>query len=164
MKLIKLTRGFSATVDDDDFEILNQWRWFATTGHRITYAARRIQVFPGKQQKIWMHRQILGAVSGEDVDHKNNNGVDNQKHNLRKCSRAENIRNSRRARNNVSGFKGVSWSVASRKWRTVIRINNTQCSLGVFSNLMAAARAYDAAAKKHFGEFACLNFPESEGL
>jgi len=106
-----------------------------------------------------MHRLIMDAPDGTDVDHRNMDRVDNRRSNLRLATRAENLRNQGLSRNNTSGFKGVSR--LDGKWRAEIRVKWKLIYLGLFDDKVEAARAYDTAAKEHFGEFARLNFPEA---
>jgi hypothetical protein len=147
---IALSRGLVALVDDEDYERLAQHRWYATTG---PYAARKKD---GKV--IYMHREILGLVGRSSrvyADHKNRNTLDNRRSNLRMCTQTQNMGNvgPRRGRR----FKGVSRRGGS--WRAYINLQYRQIGLGAYTSEEDAARAYDAAALKYFGEFACLNFP-----
>jgi hypothetical protein len=106
-----------------------------------------------------MHNAILGRVSGKMTDHRNGITLDNQRHNLRHCTNAENSRNRKLHKNNTSGYKGVSWRKKENKWYTNITVNRKNLHIGGFSCLVKAAKAYDEAARKHFGDFAWLNFP-----
>jgi hypothetical protein len=105
-----------------------------------------------------MHRVIMNAPSGMLVDHRDGNGLNNQKSNLRICNRKQNQQNRPMNSNNKSGYKGVCWNKRSNKWRSGIRVDNKDIFLGSFFCLVKAAKAYDEAAKKYFGEFAYLNF------
>ena len=107
-----------------------------------------------------MHRIILNAPKGTMVDHINGNGLDNRKENLRLCTTRENNANQKKNRNNSSGYKGVAKASNCSKWRAYIRVDGVQRHLGNHNTPEEAARAYDAAAKKHFGEYAHLNFPD----
>jgi hypothetical protein len=79
--------------------------------------------------------------------------------NLREATRLENGRNLRRKRNNTSGYIGVSWSKVAGKWHAYIKVSRKRIHLGLFTDILEAARAYDDAATEHFGEWAHLNFP-----
>lgn len=159
MKEIPLTRGFVAFVDDRDFDWLNQWNWFALTPENFRVYAVRHEGPKSNRITILMHRIILGP----DIqygDHKNGNGIDNQRHNLRAADAMQNGGNARKWRRVTSSqFKGVSWVKRDNCWRAYIKINYHQIGLGYFQDEAEAARAYDRAAERHFGEFANLNFP-----
>ncbi len=108
-----------------------------------------------------MHRTILDAKKGESVDHCNDIGLDNQRHNLRRCTHKQNIQNRRRNRNNKCGYKGVCLDRTGKKWQASIGSpsQGNRKHLGRFSCLIEAAKAYDEAAIERYGEFARLNFP-----
>ena len=153
MKRIPLTQGKEALVDDEDFEWLSQWKWCAAKDKKTFYAKRR-----AKGQTILMHRELIGAKPGEQVDHRDGNGLNNQDTNTRICTHRENNLN-RRPNNNTSGFKGVSWCKGRKKWVSQIKVLGYAFTLGRFLTREEAARAYDSAVRKYFGEFAHLNFP-----
>lgn len=151
-KQIPLTQGKVALVDDDVYEYLNQWKWRVQIHGNVWYAFR----VEGKA--IFMHRVITNAPKGAEVDHKDGDGLNNQRSNLRLCSRAENGANRRTNKNSTSGYKGVAFVKLTGRYRAVIRVNYKQINLGSYSNPDDAARAYDTAARKYFGEFASTNF------
>lgn len=156
MKEIRLTQGKIALVDDEDFEWLNQWKWYVDKG----YATRNIRLESGKRITIKMHRMILGLNVGDEMfgDHINGNRSDNRRENLRSCSHAENQRNAKKNSNNSSGFKGVSFDKQHKKWVAQISINGKGSRIGFFSTPEAAHSAYCAAALKHHGEFANFGY------
>lgn len=146
-KQIPLTKGKVAIIDDCDFELVSQYRWLV----RGKYASI---TNPVEGKFLYMHRLITGAKPGQSVDHIDGNHLNNTRANLRICSHSENIRNSKKQKKNTSGYKGVSPHCG--KW--LVHIQNVH--VGVFENLIEAARAYDEKAVELFGEFARLNFPE----
>ncbi len=163
MKRIPLTQGKFALVDDVDFEKLSKYKWHAAK-HRNTYYARR--KCKSMNYPVRMHREIMGLIykDGKQTDHRDGNGLNNQKYNLRICSNAENARNAVKQANNTSGYKGVTWNKPSKKWMAQIESGGKDYNLGRFIDKTEAAKAYDAKAKELFGEFAWLNFPEPEAI
>lgn len=160
MKEIPLTQDKVAIVDDGDFEWLNQWKWHAHRRHGIWYALRGI-VVAKKPVAIRMHRMILDAPIGVQVDHINGDGLRNTRDNLRLVTDQQNRFNGRLYANNTSGYKGVSLFRPTGKWCAHIGFNGKRKNLGYFGTPEEAASAYDNAARKLFGEFARLNFRET---
>jgi hypothetical protein len=147
-------------VDDSDFKSLMdcKCRWSASNYSRNSktiYVTARID---GK--RVPMHRVILNAPDGMEVDHIDGNGLNNQRSNLRLVTTQQNSWNRGIKSTNKSGYKGVCFRKASNMWRSSIWLNGKYISLGSFFCLIKAAKAYDTAAIKYFGEFARLNFPE----
>lgn len=160
MKEIALTKGMTALVDDEDFEWLNQNKWYANDAGRHVYAARHLwDHATKKKRRLYMHRAILDAPAHLQADHINHNGLDNRRANLRLCTMAQNQANSRKRRSHTSSrFKGVSWHKATRNWRAAIKIGRHSKTLGYFEDEVEAAHVYDVRAREAFGEFAKLNF------
>jgi hypothetical protein len=158
MKIIPVGRTHFALVDDEDYEALSKLKWYAFKSNNVIYA-RHVIIRKDLKKWVFMHRMIMGDEDQELIfDHKNGDGLDNQRHNLRPCARFENNRNNRISKRNKSGFKGVRWyRDCPKPWISSIMINRKALHLGVFSNPEDAARAYNEAAKKHHGEFAKLN-------
>jgi len=158
MREILLTKGYIAFVDDEDYDYLSQFKWYAQLkGHRI-YAVRSIKI-DGKWTKILMHREIMNAQPGEEVDHiQHDVCCNNCKSNLRLCTSSQNAMNRRVRQGTSSRYKGVCYHKAAKKWRAQIEVDGKNTHLGLFTNEFDAACTYDAAAKKLFCEFALLNF------
>lgn len=144
-----------ALVDDEDYEVLKNMRWYLNTGKQDgpIYVKTRVN---GKQ--ILMHRFILNPSKGYHVDHKDFNGLNNQKINLRCCTQRNNNRSSNIRKNNTTGFKGVTFSKLRVVYHSQIMVDRKHIHCGTFDNKEDAARAYDEAAIKHFGDFACTNY------
>lgn len=159
MKEIALTRGKVAIVDDDDFKRLGQYKWCAFPAYGNWYAGRSIRsnIKNRKQEFVLMHRIIMNAEKGMQVDHKNGNGLDNRRCNIRFCSKTENQRNKRILKSNTSGYKGVYLDKRTGKWYAQINVCYKKRRLGLFDTKECAALAYNNAAKELFGEFARLN-------
>ena len=156
MKYIKLTQGKQTCVDNEDYDYLMRWKWYAANIHGCWYAVR--SDYKSKKQ-VKMHRVIL-KVSGSKfphVDHKNRNGLDNRKCNLRFCNSTLNQGN-KEVYKHSSKYKGVSKD--KERWRTRIMYEGKPFSLGYFDTEEDAAIAYNAAAIKYFGYFSCLNIIE----
>jgi hypothetical protein len=156
MREILLTQGQVAYVDDEDYEGLSRWQWYAMETNGIWYAMRT-EKLPVKRT-ICMHTSVMKTPDGLEVDHEDGNGLNNQRYNLRVATHTQNLWNTGVRRSNTSGYKGVSWHQHTGKWRSEIRIGGGQrLYLGVFEDITDAARAYNEAALLHHGEFARLN-------
>ena len=158
MKEIQLTQGKVALVDDDMYEYLNQWKWFANNQCGKFYARTNIPNKNGKRGSMLMHRLILNILNSKlQIDHLNHITLDNRKCNLRVCTQSENLQNCNIYNNNTSGFKGVTYNKTNKKWQASIGVNKAKLYIGSFTDLKEAARAYNNAAQKYHGEFANLN-------
>lgn len=158
-KLIPLTQGYEAIVDDADFEWLSQFKWcYSSKG----YAVRR-----GQQKALLMHRVILQTPSSLDTDHINRNRLDNRRSNLRIVTTSQNLMNKTKMTGHSSSiYKGVSLLTPRETqrlhpWRACIRFGSRFIHIGLFLDEIEAAKAYDAKARELFGEFAYLNFPDA---
>ncbi len=150
--------GLFVLVDDEDCEWLVQSNWALHSGG---YAYRGMRL-AGDRLTLYIHREIWERHNGSFalgfcIDHKNRNKLDNRKNNFRIATYSQNNANTV-ARSGTSNYKGVSWHKPLNKWRAAISINSKKIFLGYYSSENKAARAYDEAARKHFGEFAYTNF------
>lgn len=157
MRKINLTQNKYTLVDDDMYEYLIQWKWYAHNMSGKYYANRRDVI---TNKTILMHREILGAKKGDIIDHKNGDPLDNRACNLRLCTSKQNSRNSKIHKNNTTGYKGIVLHKPTGKYHSRIVLDGKKLSLGYFDNPVDAALAYDKKALELFGEFAFLNFPD----
>ncbi len=159
MKFIKIHSkkypNLKAIVDNKDYNFLNQYHWHVRKSRNTFYVWCLISKQP--RRYIEMQRLVLGNPKGLHVDHKNGNCLDNRRHNLRKCTQAQNNRNKVVSSNNKIGIKGVWQQKNSAKYRAKIEVNGRVIHLGYFDKPKQAALAYNQAAVKYHGEFARLN-------
>lgn len=164
MKEIRLSKqgykhsgDYVTIVDDDMFEYLNQYRWYALAGGGQFYAVRSFRNEDGKKCQRFMHREIMKTPDDLLCDHKDRNCLNNQRFNLRNCDKRQNSAN-RRAYG-TSKYLGVH--LKDGKYPIAqIRTNGRQIYIGMFKTEEEAARAYDRKALEVFGEFANLNFKD----
>lgn len=161
MKEVPLSQGYVALVDDADYDrVVAAGSWSAVVAPTNVYAARNTHKPDGKQTTILLHRFILGLTDPKvKVDHRNRYGLDCRRENLRVgVTRSQNAANSRKPCSGKSSqFKGVHWKKQYQKWCARIKVNGRTAHLGYFANELDAARAYDVAARRHFGQFAKCN-------
>jgi hypothetical protein len=163
MKEITLTRGKVALVDDADYERVAQYKWYAvhpsSNPAHTWYAARSSRDKPrGKKRMMYLHRFLMDAISGDEVDHADRNGLNCSRANLRKCTHSENAANAKRMSTNTSGYRGVYWNKEVGCWYAQVVKDKRRSYMGCFRDIEAAARAYDKKAIELFGEFARTNF------
>lgn len=156
MKTINMKCGAKVVVDDEDYDAIARYKWHLSHNG---YAVRRERI-GGRKPIRYLHRSIMSADWDGDVDHINGDKLDNRRSNLRYATRSENNQNTH-SRRGSSKFKGVVWHKQDRRWWAVIKANGKQHSLGTHATEEDAARAYNAAARRMFGDFARLN-PVSE--
>lgn len=145
-------------VDDEDYEWLNSFKWTALKDTTTYYAARMSSDSGPDRKTVRMHSLII--ITEHEIDHIDNNGLNNMRANLRVATRCQNQRNTRKTSLPKSSlFKGVSRQKNRKKWRAGIKVNDSSIDLGSFAVEADAAKAYDDAAKYYFGDFAGLNFP-----
>lgn len=155
MKLIPLTQGMFAQVDNSDYPWLNVWKWYAAKNGLTYYAVRSGPRGGAKRGKIFMHRVILNTPDNRKTDHQDHNGLNNQRHNIRNATNTQNAMN--QTARGKSKYLGVSFTT-NGYIRSRIVINGKCIHLGYSPTEELAAKVYDVAAKQHFGEFANLNF------
>lgn len=148
MKKIFLTQGKFALVDDDKYDELMQWKWYAQKDGLTYYARRDVRFSKSKKISVSMHQHLIGCVKGKVIDHKNNNGLDNQFGNLRHVTQAQNLWNMRKK------GSGVRYRTKKKKWEAAIWHIGQYIYIGMFDTEYAAKFAV-AITKRYFrGEFA----------
>lgn len=162
MKLIPLTKGYFAQVDDADFEWLSKRKWYAATSKKTKTIYAQCRVYDGRRKNgriEGMHRLIMGITDPKIlVDHGDNDGLNNRRLNLRVATKSQNGMNRGVTVRSKSGIKGVSWDVKAGKWVVFIGLMGKSIFVGYFDCKIEAGKAYDAKARELFGAFACTNF------
>lgn len=160
MKLLPLTQGKFAMVSDADFEELNKYKWRANKQGRGFYAIRGIWKF---KQTVYMHRVIMGALPGQQVDHIDGNPLNNQRANLRIVDYAGQRRGFQsKRRGKSSEFRGVYWNKPLQKWQAQIQHAGCIYYVGIFENEREAAHARDAKAREFGWPESGMNFPKEQ--
>jgi hypothetical protein len=151
---LELAQGIQVLIDDQDVDLVAKYTWHHAKPQRnTTYAIRWLRSPDGRWTTQRMHTLITGWAL---VDHRNGNGLDNRRSNLRAATSSQNQHNSL-SRRGTSIYKGVSWHIG--RWAAEIMVQRQKVRLGRFRDEVAAALAYDAAAREYVGEYAALNFP-----
>ena len=153
MKTILLSQDFVAIVDDEDFAVLSKFKWnvLRITRSALRYAQRSVRVDTNKYRTVLMHTDILGSVDGMEIDHKNGNGLDNRRSNLRFVTHQQNMANKKTHKNNTSGYRGVYRH--GNKWLAQMFDNRRCIHLGTFVSFDEAKKARQKAEKIKYGEF-----------
>lgn len=162
MKEIVLSNGMVALVDDADYETLKEFNWHYKPSRHTGYAYMNTKKADGKKTTKKMHTVIMNTPAGFQIDHRDRNGLNNQRDNLRVATYKQNQANiGKQTRSTASRFKGVSWDSHRGKWNAHIKVDQVMKNLGRFEKEEDAARAYNDAASAAFGEFASLNDVEA---
>jgi hypothetical protein len=156
---IPLTQNKASLVDEEDYERLSKYKWFAHKGRYTYYAVRHLPCKEG-HHLVRMHREVLGLMKGDGIicDHKNGNGLDNRQDNLRRASYCLNKYNTQIYKNNTSGFRGVYFMKDREKWAVQIGKDGKLIYCGSYKSKEEAAIVYDKMAIKYYGDDAILNF------
>ena len=163
--LLNLSKGYTAVIDDVDAERVLQYPWSAHVSKRAdgsiktVYGKRSLRWPNGKKGTQLLHRFIMGVTDPTvEVDHFDHDGLNNRRTNLRICSKTQNHANQFKTHGMVQ-YKGVSVAATAGKFLAGIKAGGKRYHLGTFNTGKAAALAYDAAARRLFGDFALTNFP-----
>lgn len=153
---VPLTRGYEAVIDATDAYLVAGRNWSAaTTPRRKAVYAVRVEVQEdGRSKMLLLHRVISGAADDQHTDHKDGDGLNNRRSNLRTCTQAENNRNMGLRADNTSGFKGVFFNKPTKVWRSEIAVSGRRIYLGQFATAELANAAYQKAAAEFHGDFA----------
>jgi hypothetical protein len=142
---IELTKGYKALIDEDDYERVSQFKWRATVRNTVVYAGRGWRE-DGRQRHEYLHRFIVVAKPGDEVDHRDGNGLNCTKLNLRSVTHAQNAMNRGRF------SKGISFHKRMKKWQAYITLDGRHVHLGVFETEDEAKAVREAAVERHFGD------------
>lgn len=156
MKKLKLTNGEVAWVDNRDYDRVVKLTWGKVKRGKTYYAANWPTPENGKKRIVYLHQFIL-QCPGVEIDHKDRNGLNCTRRNLRRATHQQNSMNRPAPDTNTSGFKGVSWHSLRNAWRARIEVLGKEHHLGLFESARDAAKAYNRAAKQFFGKVAFLN-------
>jgi hypothetical protein len=153
MQYVKLTKGEFAIVDNEDFDNINQYKWYFCKGYAVRDIGGR-----KNRKTIYMHRLINGTPEKMETDHINRNKLDNRKCNLRSVDKMLNSINRGKNKNNKSGFKNIYFEKCSGKWRLELTVKNKNYRLGRFLNIKDAVNAQQRYEKM----YGFINFDPSE--
>lgn len=152
---VPLTRGYEAIIDAADVSLVSAWSWQAKTRRRTggtVYAERSLRL-DGRKLSVQMHRVIGSTPDGLETDHRDGNGLNNRRSNLRTATQSQNACNRGPMPSNKSGVKGVYWQKSVQKWHAQIQVGGKVHYLGLFRCITAAALAYAKASRELHGEF-----------
>jgi hypothetical protein len=161
---IYLSEGEWTIVDSIDYYRFNSFKWYLSGNKSNFYALRSVKTGPMQTKIVSLHREIMNPPDGLIVDHGNNDGLDNRRANLKTRTQSDNMQNRKKKKNASSRFVGVYLEKRTGRWAARIQQHRKQIWLGCFDNEIDAAKTYDKAAKKYYGEFARLNFSEGAPL
>lgn len=158
---IILTQGLVSIVDEEDYLAFSAFKWTANRAGIYIYAVRNSSRTVKPRRLLLLHREILGIKDRKiKVDHKDGDGLNNRRNNLRKATNTENAQNQFYKKDTLSGYKGVDWCYDKSKWRARIQIKGEQVLIGRYACKHTAALAYNEKATALFGQFANLNIVE----
>jgi hypothetical protein len=148
MKEINLSENKKALIDDDDYDLISQFKWFSSKNRNVFYA-EKTDFIGSKKIKTKMHRLILNITNKKNqIDHIDGNGLNNKKNNLRICSHSTNLRNCKTPSTNTSGYKGVCWH--NNRWEARMKVNGKIINFGNFNNKDKAIESIKKAFNDYF--------------
>lgn len=157
MGLCTEIKGHLVFIDDEDLWLFNGYKWHVSVKNKGKVYLQRA----ARYGEVYFHRIIMACPKGKTVDHINGNSLDNRRENLRICSLRQNLLNKKKRKDGVTTkYIGVHYNKLNKNYRGQLRINNKRIEVGSFDTAVEAAVARDVLAKKYFGEYARLNFPE----
>jgi hypothetical protein len=152
MKSIPLTKGRVALIDDEDYERVSQYKWCLSCGR---YAQSKMG--NRRNKPVYLHRFIMNAQPGQEVDHINRNTLDNRRSNLRFCSHQKNMANSVHVKKGASGYRGVFLDKRRGTFYAQVVVNGKAYTSSGYRTAKEAAIAYNKMNNQHNGEFGILN-------
>jgi hypothetical protein len=148
-------------VEATDYYAFGKYKWIFFGAGKNSYAVREVKIEPKETKRVYLHREIMKPPKRKLVDHRNGDGLDNRRANLRLATYSQNIINRPKTKSKTSSrYRGVSFNKSCGKWGVIIHWRHKGKWLGWFENEIDAAKAYDKAARKYHKDFARLNFPE----
>ncbi len=156
---IPLPGGHVLLVDVADLRLALGHTWAAKKNRHVFYAAAARRVGKGSPRTVYLHNLLMRPERGFIVDHRDGDGLNNRRTNLRISTPTQNQQNARPRINKLSAYKGVTRCKGSKAWRAQIKVNKVLIVIGTYESEIDAAYAYDEAASRHFGDFARVNFP-----
>ncbi len=158
---IDIGEGQYTIVEPRDYYWIGKYKWILMGTKYNLYAVREAKIGPKETKRVYLHREIMKFPKRKFVDHRNGDGLDNRRENLRLATQAQNNYNRRKtSKKTLSQFRGISFDKNSPAWVGCIHYKGKRINLGRFKNEIDAAHAYDRAAKKYHKDFAKLNFPK----
>lgn len=149
---VTLTKGYTAVIDAADVPLVERFNWYALV-HLHTVYAMRADYSESRRRVVGLHRVIMGDPIGLDVDHRDSDGLNNRRKNLRVATESQNLCNQRMRKDNTSGYKGVSLHRATGRWAAYINLKGKRKNLGLFNCPTSAHCAYINASRELHGEF-----------
>jgi hypothetical protein len=155
---VTLTKGYTATIDAVDVPLVDGCNWQALVDKRADGTIRTVYAYRSdcsgpKQRTVYLHRVLMENPDALQVDHRDGDGLNCRRNNLRLATNSQNACNGRTPATNTSGYKGVTWNKNKRKWTACIKLDGKARNLGLFHDPADAASAYAEASAQLHGDF-----------